>query len=399
MDCEKVEAALMDELYGELDELTSASVKRHVAGCANCLALLGGLRATRSVAVVPMVEPPVGLEQRILDAAARVSPPPTPLRRRFAGALSVAGGWAMRPQTAMATLFLVTLGTSVLLLHGRSSRAPAIAPITVVEEGSPAPAAAPFPSASAVAPFDSPGGPRGEAPRAALAAGRPEPSLDGVATAREHLAVPATKAGRSSPADGELALRDDISDRAAARKTSPLAGPSRASAGGAGASPAAENSPAFAAAPPAAAPATPAGMPMAAAPAEAAGAAAADQATAAASPFDVAMAAYRAKRFDEARRDFDALAGSDPNADLWSARSLRESRGCGVAGPRFDEVAQRASGMTVGWQAQLEGARCYAATGDAAAARARLRSLLSVDAFHARAQAELDKLSRAPGGP
>src|SRR5208282_5451908 len=53
MDCEKFETAMMDELYGELDELTSAAAKRHMAGCARCSALLGGLRATRRVASIP----------------------------------------------------------------------------------------------------------------------------------------------------------------------------------------------------------------------------------------------------------------------------------------------------------------------------------------------------------
>src|SRR5271165_5815283 len=105
MDCEKFESAMMDELYGELDELTSAAVKRHVAGCARCAALLGGLRATRRVATVPMVEVPEGLEDRIL-AAARDVQKVVPLRRRIAKAISVAGSWAMRPQTAMAAVFL-----------------------------------------------------------------------------------------------------------------------------------------------------------------------------------------------------------------------------------------------------------------------------------------------------
>ena len=36
MDCEKCEPLLLDELYGELDELTSAAVRRHVGGCARC---------------------------------------------------------------------------------------------------------------------------------------------------------------------------------------------------------------------------------------------------------------------------------------------------------------------------------------------------------------------------
>src|SRR4051794_4211657 len=108
MDCEKFESALMDELYGELDELTSAAMKRHVAGCARCAAILGGLRATRRVASLPVIDPPDGLETRILAATARVQPV-VPLGLRLARAVSLAGSWAMRPQTAMAAVFLVMI--------------------------------------------------------------------------------------------------------------------------------------------------------------------------------------------------------------------------------------------------------------------------------------------------
>src|SRR5579864_3230582 len=94
MDCEKFEAAMLDELYGELDELTSAAAKRHIAGCARCSARLGGLRATRRVAAVPLVEPPSDLEERILRAAERawMAAPPRP---RLARMISWAGNWAM----------------------------------------------------------------------------------------------------------------------------------------------------------------------------------------------------------------------------------------------------------------------------------------------------------------
>jgi TolA-binding protein len=68
------------------------------------------------------------------------------LGTRLARATSVAGSWAMRPQTAMAALFLVMIGTSVLLIRGKSSRAPASAEITVTEEGTPAPTNADFDS-------------------------------------------------------------------------------------------------------------------------------------------------------------------------------------------------------------------------------------------------------------
>jgi hypothetical protein len=142
MDCEKFESAMMDELYGELDELTSAAAKRHIASCARCAALMGGLRATRRVASLPIVEPPVELEERILTAA-RDTQKVVPLRRRLGYAVSIAGRWAMQPQAAVAVVFFVMLGGSVLLL--RPARAPktaanAMSPtVTITEQGAPAP--------------------------------------------------------------------------------------------------------------------------------------------------------------------------------------------------------------------------------------------------------------------
>ncbi len=195
MDCEKFESAMMDELYGELDELTSAAVKRHIAGCARCAALLGGLRATRRVAVVPAVEPTSALEERIV-AAAQEAQRVAPMKRRAARAVSLAGMWAMRPQTAMAALFLVMIGTSVLLLRGRSSRAPASAEMTVTEEGTPAPPP-PAPSASVAAehvpePKSTPSIALGSgAAEVAVAAPR-KPALPKNAPAARALASPAT---------------------------------------------------------------------------------------------------------------------------------------------------------------------------------------------------------------
>src|SRR5262245_57484328 len=141
MDCEKFESTLIDELYDELDELTSAAAKRHVAGCARCASLLSGLKATRRVAVLPILEPPADLEDRIL-AAAKDAQKVVPMKRRVSNAISWAGSWAMRPQTAMAALFLLMIGSSALLLRGRAMKAPASANMTVSAEGSPAPSAA-----------------------------------------------------------------------------------------------------------------------------------------------------------------------------------------------------------------------------------------------------------------
>src|SRR5947209_15027936 len=117
MDCEKFEEHLIDELYDELDEVTSAAAKRHVAGCARCASLLSGMKATKRLAVLPLVDPPDDLEDRILTAA-KEAQKVVPIRGRLSHAISWAGSWAMRPQTAMAALFLIMIGTSTLLLKG-----------------------------------------------------------------------------------------------------------------------------------------------------------------------------------------------------------------------------------------------------------------------------------------
>ena len=70
MDCEKFDSHVIDELYDELDELTHAAMKRHVESCSRCSGILAGLRATREVGVLPLVEPSADLEVRILDAVA-----------------------------------------------------------------------------------------------------------------------------------------------------------------------------------------------------------------------------------------------------------------------------------------------------------------------------------------
>src|SRR5271170_5956741 len=108
MDCEKFESTLLDELYEELDEVTSAAAKRHVSGCSRCASLLSGFKATRRVAVLEMVEPPGDLEDRIL-AAAKEAQKVVAMNRRVSGAISWAGSWAMRPQPAMAALFLLMI--------------------------------------------------------------------------------------------------------------------------------------------------------------------------------------------------------------------------------------------------------------------------------------------------
>src|ERR1700738_5245782 len=122
MDCEKFETTMIDELYDELDELTSAAAKRHVAGCARCAGLLGGLRATRRVVVQSLVtvEPPIDLEERIL-AAARDAQKVVPINRRVSRMVSLAGNSAMKPQTAMAAVFLLMMGSAGFFVRKKTT--------------------------------------------------------------------------------------------------------------------------------------------------------------------------------------------------------------------------------------------------------------------------------------
>jgi hypothetical protein len=136
MDCEKFEQHLMDALYDELDELTHAAFKRHMDGCSRCSSTFAGLRATRDVGVLPLEEPSAGLEDRIL-AAALAAQQKTPWHRKALRVLAWAGSHAMRPQLAMAALFVLVIGSSLLLLRPKSMLMPA--PVRVTERGVPAP--------------------------------------------------------------------------------------------------------------------------------------------------------------------------------------------------------------------------------------------------------------------
>jgi hypothetical protein len=75
------------------------------------------------------------------------------MRARFATALSRAGAWAMRPQTAMAAVFLLVIGTSFVLVETRkSSQMPGAA--ASMAEGTPVQAAGAYPATASALAFD-----------------------------------------------------------------------------------------------------------------------------------------------------------------------------------------------------------------------------------------------------
>ncbi len=365
MDCDKFDSLLIDELYNELDEITSAAMRRHASGCPRCTSIWSGLRATKELAVLPEPPVPEGFEERILSAV-RDAQKSVPLPRgRFARAISWAGSWAMRPQTAMAALFLLMIGSSALLLRSRQPRESAA--LTVTEQGSPSPRMAAAEerdsfdtrtAASAHGAYGAQASPPAEAPVAAATA-TPENKAKGAPMAQTPgggaTALDENRSGLGTPAQRELGRKDISNAGPAAGAPAPLA-------------------------PPFPAPARPEDQ------------LARDDGKG--DSYTSGMAAYQAQRFGDAARLFDAAAGAgNVGASLWAARSIREGSGCPAAVARFNSVAAQAAGTPVGYDATYEAARCYEQMGDREAARSRYAALLGVPAFAGRAQTGLNGLS------
>lgn len=347
MDCEKFEPLLLDELYEELDELTSAALKRHVAGCSRCAGILNGLRATREGVSVALTEPvPDGLEEKIL-AAVKEAQKVVPIRSPMSRFLSAAGNWAMRPQTAMAAVFLLMIGTSAFVLKAR--HAPAESAVSVTVAGEPSPTV----MATATGDFlhDDKASAAAHGPGAPPAAQRPAaPPV--VAAADDGPMDRATGGLAREKAKGDALGNAYAKDEAASES--------------------------FAAAAPAPA-------------AEAKKSAAAGGPSSDA--FSLGTSAFQSRNYAEATRQFDqAAAAGDTNAALWAAESTKEGQGCAVALGRFSDLAQRASGTWVGNEASYRAARCQMAMGQGDAARGRLNALASTGSHGAQATAALGEL-------
>ncbi|MBL8607755.1 MAG: hypothetical protein JNL38_10560 [Myxococcales bacterium] len=384
MDCEKCEPLLLDELYGELDELTSAAVRRHVGGCARCGEILAGMRATRKLVSLPTVDVPEGLEDRILAAAAEAQKV-VPIRSRMSRAVSWAGAWAMRPQTAMAAVFLLMIGSTTLLLRN-NARAPssATAPITVTQRGAPAAQGATDDERSDISAASSAHGlleKNVNLPPAPVVAATAAPMASTIALADPAPAESEKKSDDKNKQElGKVALMDALEEdspkdnlrlgnagpvagAAAAPRQAPQAAPGNA--GGAGGA----RAEGF----------------LSQTPSRDRGQA--DDA------FQRGVGSYRAGRFADATRSFDQAAQTgDKNAALWAAKSLRAQSGPAAAAPRFDALA--GTDTAVAQEALFEAAECYRQMGNAAAAQQRYNRLLSVAAYAARAQTAIDTMNQ-----
>jgi hypothetical protein len=197
MDCETFDRDVVDLLYEDGDEASREALALHASSCARCGATVATLRLARDQAArLPRAVPPEGLTRKILAAEA-VGRKQPPLSRRVARGAAWAGSLAMRPQFAMAALFCLAVGSSLLLLRARSDSVPG--PMSIREEGLPspepaAPAAAPAPAASSRHASRTEGGSRGDdAKGKATPADAAPPAEAPAATAEASVAPPAAK--------------------------------------------------------------------------------------------------------------------------------------------------------------------------------------------------------------
>ena len=328
MDCEKYDRVVLDMLYDELDELTHAAAKRHMDQCARCREIGSGLRATREVGVLPMIEPPDDLEARILEAEQKAHAG-LPLRQRFGRAVSILAGYAMRPQLAMAALLMLMIGSSLLLLRAKPGERDSV---QVTERGVPESEG----ETVAIVPL-----PEREN-RGAREASEPE--------LRARAAAPRTAARGEAKeeAPGELPAEPAAE---AAKADKPVAGLADESA--------------------------PAGDPDD------------PDYDAALALYHKGSYAAAVTSLDRVASKGGKNA---PMASLFAAQAARINSGCRAATPRFEQVNLRYRGTGVANEATWQAADCYRVMGNTDRARKSYESLLAVAGYGERAQRALDSL-------
>ena len=347
MDCEKFDRIVLDLLYDELDELTSAAAKRHMEHCTRCRGIGSGLRATREVGVLPLVEPPEGLELRILEAERRATQQ-LPLSKRLGRGLSLVAGYAMRPQLSMAALLMLMIGSSLFFLRAQPGDREHV---LVTERGVP----------------------EGDTDSVAVV------SKKGNAVEAEPARAPgvARVTAHSNEATASRDRAQEPKAAAAPLELAPAASPTATAIGEArgGGLANLDSADKFAEEP------------------------SADTGSDSDASYDAAMAAYRDGRYSEAQRRFAEIANQGgahgPNAALYEVQALRMVSGCPSAAPRFEDVHTRYPGA-VGNSAAWQAADCYRSLGELSQARQTYEVLAADPSYKTRATealAELDQRS------
>ncbi len=387
MNCESFDQLLLDELYDELDEVTHAAAKRHAAECSKCASNLNAYRAVRHQLSAMLEEPPVDLEAAIfakLDLPAVASTPATEQRpienvvppRRHSGWVSRAGRWAMRPQTAMAALFMLMVGSSALLLRSRAARKSGSDEI-----GAPSPRNEP--EAIVASPTRGGDGFSSKAKTGEL--GR-KPAVSQQQAATDEESAP-SKDQKAVTGPNDLVAKNLDPSLAATPKSASLK-PEGYRADAPAALQAPVNLP-----PPMASGASGVAADLQDDRGGSSGGLGNLRATKeneSSGNFSKGMDAYKNRQYGEAAKKFDADANANPQAALWAARSVRNSpAGCAGAVRRYDAVIMRAPGTPAANDAALESAQCLRSMGAHDAADARLRKLVDTPSYAERARTEL----------
>jgi hypothetical protein len=391
----------MDLVYADegegLDPREREAATAHLAGCARCSGMLERLRSgVRAAEQLPLEDPSSLLEARILAAASAVKPKPS-WSRRVTRAMSTVGGWAMRPQIAMAAVLVIMVGTSVLLLRGGL---PTAHRTKVTDEGQP------------VATLEPPALSEGQAQNQgapAVIGGEKKPvDLPRAEADKQQVAeAPATPPAEANEATkNKDEAADDGDGKDLGGKLAAKGGPMQSGAGGMPA----PTATAPAAAAPAPAPPPPAAEPPAdlaksdtkAEKESPAKKTASADAVATPASFDDSMTAYKEGRYAASAKGFEAQANANvkPSTSwLYAARSFRASGSCVQAIPRFQKVLTGyPASAEVPWAA-LEGGQCARSIGDPTTARTLLEKAKTYPATQKQAEAELASMNAPPPAP
>jgi len=133
MNSDKFDRIVLDLLYGELDELTTAAARRHMDQSARARDIFAHFKATRQLSVLPTHAPPPDFEVSLMERERRALAE-LPLHLRVGRLVSMLAGYAMRPQLIMGALLLLMIGSSLVFLRARPGQHSAV---QVTERGAP----------------------------------------------------------------------------------------------------------------------------------------------------------------------------------------------------------------------------------------------------------------------
>lgn len=133
MNSDKFDRIVLDLLYGELDELTTAAARRHMDQSSRAREIYAHLKATRQLGVLPVHVPPSDFEATVMIRE-RSTLAQLPWVHRAGRLVSMLAGYAMRPQLVMGALLLLMLGSSLMFLRARPGQHGSI---QVTERGAP----------------------------------------------------------------------------------------------------------------------------------------------------------------------------------------------------------------------------------------------------------------------